>query len=161
VRDGRFAFGQWSGRMSAAIMGTFVSIKTMADGSPRITLDMQCTLSEVAAMGLIPGVPFALARLIKEAAGKPTVAPVSQPQKPSERAGQLCVMACTFCADGSFWKWLEVDADILCDSEKRAKEYILDMCGIESRKELDANNTAAACFHEFIRMPFLAWKAAA
>jgi hypothetical protein len=144
--------------MSAAIMGTFVSIKTMADGSPRITLDMQCTLSEVAAMGLIPGVPFALARLVKEVAGKPAVAPVSHPQEPKERPGQLCVMACTFCADPMFWKWIstETTSDEVLD-EAGAKEFILYVCCIDSRKELDQSASAARAFHEQIRKPFMAW----
>lgn len=140
--------------MSAdAILGTFVKIGTMADGTPRLVLDLQCTLSEVAAMGLIPGVPFAIARLSKEAAGKPAVAPVSQPQEQKEKPGQLCVMACTFCADTEFQRWLGVD------TEEEAKALILEDCRIQSRKELDSNHQAAQIFLNQFRGPFMAYKA--
>lgn len=140
-----------------AILGTFVSIKTMADGSPRIVLDMQCTLSEVAAMGLIPGTPFALARLTKEAAGKPVVEPVSQPEAPKEKPGPLCVMACNFCADLVFWEWISRGGGYAND-EQDAKRFILYTCEIDSRKKLDQSERAAQLFHALVRKPFMAWR---
>jgi hypothetical protein len=139
----------------SAIMGTFVKIGTMADGTPRIVLDLQCGLADVAAMGLIPGVPFAIARLTKEAAGKP----VTEPEAPKEKPGQLCVMACTFCADPMFRKWISETYKYECQDEGAAKEFVLEICGIESRKELDTDSRAAFVFHERVRKPFVAWKA--
>ena len=136
--------------MSDAIMGTFVKIGTMADGTPRLVLDLQCSLSEVAAMGLIPGVPFAVARMTKDVAGK--LAIQEQKQEPKEKPGELCIMACTFCEDPMFWEWA------LVISEKGAKAAILQVCGISSRKELDTDEHAAKAFHQQIRKPFLAWK---
>jgi hypothetical protein len=141
-----------------AIMGTFVAIKTMADGTPRVTLDMQCTLSEVAAMGLIPGVPFAIARLSKEAAGKPAVEPVSQPEEPKQKPGQLCVMAVNFCKDPMFWTWIMEAHGLACFNQAEAKEFVLNQCQVESRKELDDLSNAAELFHRLIRRPFLAWR---
>lgn len=138
----------------SAIMGTFVKIGTMADGTPRLVLDLQCTLSEVAAMGLIPGVPFALARLEKQAAGKPVA-----PQESKEKAGELCIMACTFCADPLFWEWAGWADDAFITSESEAKQFILDVCEIDSRKKLDDFSSAARTFHNEIRKPFLNWKA--
>jgi len=135
----------------SAIMGTFVKIGTMADGTPRLVLDLQCSLSEVAAMDLIPGVPLAVARLTKEAAGKPGP---QAPEEPKEKPGQLCLMACTFCADAEFRKWLGVD------TEAEAKELILESCEITSRKELDTNHKAGQWFLSAYRAPFLAWKEA-
>lgn len=144
--------------MSAeAIMGTFVKIGTMADGTPRLVLDLQCTLSEVAAMGLIPGVPFAIARLTQSAAGKPAVAPVSQPQEPKEKPGQLCVMAVNFCKDQAFQNFIDECYDD-CNSEKDAKDFILRVCGIESRRELDTDTRAGSVFMSSIRNPFIAWR---
>lgn len=136
--------------MSDAIMGTFVKIGTMADGTPRLVLDLQCSLSEIAAMGLIPGVPFAVARLTKESSSNPA----SQPQEPKEKPGQLCVMACTFCADKEFQRWLGID------TEEEAKALILEDCRITSRKELDSNYQAGQIFLNVFRGPFMAYKAA-
>jgi hypothetical protein len=137
-----------------AIMGTFVSIKTMADGTPRIILDLQCGLADVAAMGLIPGVPFGIARIAKEGSAKP----VAAPQEPKERPGQLCVMAVTFCADKAFWHWIERVHNLDCSSEEEAKGFVLETCNIDSRKELDTNRAAADAFHQQVRRPFLAWR---
>lgn len=137
--------------MSDAIMGTFVKIGTMADGTPRIVLDLQCTLSEIAAMGLIPGVPFALARMTKEAS-------VTPPAEPKTKPGPLCVMACNFCDDPAFWKWINEIPSYSCANADEAKEYILVRCGITSRLKLDSNEFAAETFHKYIRKPFLAWK---
>jgi hypothetical protein len=130
----------------SAVMGTFVSIKTMADGSPRITLDMQCTLADVAAMGLIPGVPFALARLTKEASLTPP-APSQEPSK--QPIGALCRLAVQLCEEPSFITWLRA-----VDSA-HAKAIILNSCGISSRKELDTNEKAAQIFHSKFRQPFV------
>lgn len=161
--------------MSAdAILGTFVKIGTMADGTPRLVLDLQCTLSEVASMGLIPGVPFAIARLSKDAAlqesRRPpetrmdsTFAPNFEQKtanpSTSQKPGQLCVMAVNFCKDRMFWRWLE-QLCMDCGNEDMAKDLILDICRIQSRKELDTNAAAAEIFHEEIRKPFLAWREA-
>lgn len=133
-------------------MGTFVKIGTMADGTPRIVLDLQCTLSEIAAMGLIPGVPFALARMTKEAS-------VTPPAEPKTKPGPLCVMACNFCEDPIFWRWIYTFHSTNAENAEDAKDFILHFCCIESRKELDSNVKAAEAFHKYIRGPFLAWKA--
>lgn len=136
--------------MNDAIMGTFVKIGTMADGTPRMVLDLQCTLSEVAAMGLIPGVPFAVARLKKEAA-------VVAPEEPKEKPGPLCIMACNFCADPRFIEFLDSRFSP-CESQEDAKRVICELIGIESRRELDTNEKAASAFHSLIRKPFIAWR---
>lgn len=145
--------------MSDAIMGTFVKIGTMADGTPRLVLDLQCTLSEIAAMGLIPGVPFALARMSKDASIAPSAEPVSKPEEPKQKPGELCVMACTFCKDPLFWQWIssETSSDEVTN-EIEAREFILYVCSVDSRKKLDQFSSAAHTFHEYIRKPFLAWR---
>lgn len=130
----------------SAVMGTFVSIKTMADGSPRITLDMQCTLADVAAMGLMPGVPFAIARLTNEASLAPQT---PSPEAQKQPVGALCRLAVQLCADELFIDWVGA-----ADSA-HAKELILNSCGILSRKELDTNQEAAKIFHSEFRQPFV------
>jgi hypothetical protein len=81
-----------------------------------------------------------------------------QPVQPAEvttKSGMLCIMACTFSADRVFQEWC-VGAT---GDESDAKEFILNACGVLSRKELDLQPTAAKRFHSLIREPFMAWKA--
>ncbi|MGZ3235766.1 MAG: hypothetical protein ACXU8A_00150 [Burkholderiaceae bacterium] len=137
----------------SAILGTFVNIKTMADGTPRIVLDLQCTLADVASMGMIPGTPFGIARITNEA----SVTPQPEVAEPKTKAGELCIMACNFCKDPEFWKWISA-THYQCTLEETAKEFILEGCDVDSRKELDTDPIAAAHFHNEIRRPFLAWK---
>jgi hypothetical protein len=80
---------------------------------------------------------------------------------------QLCIMACTFCRDPLFHRWLNVlDAEAherdqapFEPTEEFAKDFILTLCGIDSRNELDTNKIAAYRFHNLIRGPFVTWKA--
>lgn len=145
-----------------ALLGTFVKLSTMADGTPRIVMDLQCTLADIAALGLMPGVAFGIARIT----GESTIAPVEEVPsvasivEPKTRAGELCIMAATFCKMPVFWEWIRTKEDY-CSTESDAKDYILEMCEIESRKELDTNKYAATYFHTLIREPFMAWREAA
>lgn len=80
---------------------------------------------------------------------------------------QLCVMACLFCRDPLFHIWLNVLDSVAHDrdqytfepGEEFAKDFILTLCGIESRNELDTNRMAAYRFHQLVRIPFVTWKA--
>lgn len=69
---------------------------------------------------------------------------------------ELCIMACVFCRDPLFRKWMSRDGPSI--NENAAKGIILGVCGVKSRNELDTNPEAAARFHELVRKPFLAWK---
>lgn len=88
-------------------------------------------------------------------------AAVVEPVEHKQRPGELCVMACHFCKDPLFWEWASLGVNVAyrVTDEQYAKLYILEQCGIESRKELDTSANAAKHFHERIRAPFLAWKA--
>lgn len=77
----------------------------------------------------------------------------------------LCIMACVFCKEPEFHKWMTYRRDAMAilaskglSNEDAAKEFILQTCGIISRNELDRYPTAADLFHERIRKPYLAWK---
>ena len=80
-----------------------------------------------------------------------TFAPVSPEKKP----GQLCIMACTFCADPLFHEWSGMATD------DAAKYFILSACRIDSRKKLDTDKEAGDRFHSHIRIPYMAWRAKA
>ncbi len=145
-----------------ALLATYVSIKTMADGTPRITLDMDCSLADVAAMGLMPGVAFGIARITGESTlpkfeqSTPTV----EPEESKQKAGPLCVLSCSLCKQPEFWTWANyVTNGLPINCEADAKAFVLETCGIESRKELDTSSRAAASFHHQIRIPFIEWRA--
>ncbi len=83
--------------------------------------------------------------------------PIEQP-KPREQLGDLCYRAVMWCADPEFIKWSNTTTHngILWHlrDEKDAKEFICELCGIASRKELDTNPRAAKAFNELIRGPY-------
>ena len=74
--------------------------------------------------------------------------------KPSR---DLCIMACVFCRDQMFHRWLQSiqPGDV---SEDIAKQFIVITCEVTSRNDLDRDPAAAERFHNLIRKPFLAWK---
>ncbi len=80
------------------------------------------------------------------------------PAAPKVRPGELCIMACTFCADLKFQDWADSLDVMRVEDEGDAKAFILHMCRIGSRKELDMLPVAATRFHTLIREPFLAWR---
>ena len=136
----------------------------MADGTPRLVLDLQCTLAEIAALGLIPGTPFGIARITGEAsmtipASEMTLETRSFGKEETAAVGPLCRLACQWCKDPEFWQFLR-DGGSDCDSEEKAKAEVIYNCGITSRRHLDTNEAAATIFHEYYREAFIAWKAA-
>ncbi len=138
-----------------ALYGTFVKLVTLMDGGIRITLDLQCTLAEVAALGLTPGIAFGLARIN----GSSTVAQAEEkPDEPKTKAGPICVMACNFCNDKRFWSWIFAEKNTHIESSLEAKQFILTYCNIKSRKDLDEDKYAEKIFLNEIRLPYLAWK---
>lgn len=92
---------------------------------------------------------------------QPVIQPITEKSlavEKKEKPGDLCVMACKFCADPQFRRWLVVDdPEVSTCSELDARKAILDWCGIGSRKKLDTDERAARIFHNRIRKPFLAW----
>ncbi len=124
------------------------------DGTLTVKIDIE-PMYKLQFLQMFPdiGTEGALARLEKTAAVTP------QPESPKEKGkvGPLCIMACTFCADLSFQFWL-ASKGYFCENEETAKQRILEICGITSRKDLDADSHAARRFHDNIRSPFLDWK---
>jgi hypothetical protein len=131
-----------------ALYGTFVRLQTMSDGGVRLVLDLGCSLADIAALNLMPGAAFGLARIT----GESTIAPVEVAPKSKIKPGPLCVMACLFCADPQFLEWAGVA------NEDEAKHLILETCIVLSRKELDQDSISECLFHARIREPFLAWR---
>lgn len=77
----------------------------------------------------------------------------------------LCIMACAFCREPAFHAWMRALAEPLAPNrpaenygEEAAKAFILSLCEVQSRKELDTDPLAAARFHQLVRAPFVAWR---
>lgn len=59
--------------------------------------------------------------------------------------------------DPQFRKWLSqfYGREV---TEEMAVRFIREMCGIESRRELETDDRAEKIFHEQIRKKFIAWR---
>ncbi len=133
----------------AGLIGTFVSMKTMADGTVRATFDMDCTLSAFAKMNPSPGMPFAVAPMVI-GGDKTTQATEVVGEGEKEPIGPLCKWAAMRCKEPEFWKFMGN-----CQSELEAKMVVMRVCGCEkSRKELDENSVAARIFREKVMIPW-------
>jgi hypothetical protein len=131
-----------------ALYGTFVRLQTMSDGGVRLVLDLGCPLADIAALNLMPGAAFGLARIT----GESTIAVIKEASTPKKKPGPLCLLACTYCGDTLFQDFIQVDCEV------DAKKCILESCGIDSRIELDTSSDAARLFHDYIRIPFMGWR---
>lgn len=160
--------------MVSAIEAASVSVKTMADGTLRITFDIEPTNAQAAfALFGAPGTPAALAALKVGHAAKSDEQAEEKPKGGAlaKLAGMLCqdpafvqfirpeydkIMG----GDGSAWGDVSPKLDFGGSLEKYARHAILVICGVTSRAELDHNPTAAALFHDSIRKPYAEWHAA-
>lgn len=81
---------------------------------------------------------------------------------------ELCIMACVFCRDWAFQDWAHqqirdrdlvvVNGKLAGHGEAMAKAFILHVCEMSSRNDLDVDAAAAERFHARVRKPFLEWK---
>ncbi len=75
--------------------------------------------------------------------------PKPQPQPEQPKGGELAKLAGMFCQSVHFWEFCRAD-----DADE-ARDWILRVCGVQSRRDLDHNPTAAQIFHERVRKPYL------
>jgi hypothetical protein len=97
----------------AVVTGSFVRLQTLADATPRIVLDLDCSISDLAALGLQPGAAFALARLT------PAAAKQAQQKQFEEKAAPYGQQARALHASG-FFRCLEVWRALGSDEGYRA-----------------------------------------
>lgn len=138
--------------MSDVIEGASVSVKTMADGTLRLTIDIEPRNSQAAFILFgAPGRAVALAAL-KDGAG---AAQQPAPPKPREHLGDLCYRAVQWCKEPQFWAFLNISfTGDHVDSEAGAAELLKFVCNVDSRKELDTDADAARLFSQHIRGPY-------
>lgn len=131
----------------SAIPAASVSLKTMADGTLRISFDIEPMHAQDAfKLFAAPGTPAAIAAL---QVGYASAGGELQPPKP--KTGALCLLAVQWCKNPQFQIWADVQ------DEESAKNYILATCVIQSRKELDGEKDAADAFEICIRKPYMAY----
>lgn len=145
--------------MSDLIQATSRTVKTMADGTLRLTVDISPMYAQNAfTLFGMPDAPVVLARLTQEAAMQEAQKETIEADKPKERLSGLAMLAVEWCKEPNFWEWAnELNGMKFVKSESQAKDFITTVCGIESRKELNANTEAAAQFQQEIRGPYMLW----
>jgi len=123
---------------------------TMADGTLRLTVDIDPRKSQDAfKLFGAPDTPMALAALTQEASSESARKEMIKDAEP--KGGPLAKLAANWCKMPEFWEWASKHN---ITSEQEAAAWLRDVCGIESRAELDCNELAARYFHEYIREPF-------
>lgn len=139
----------------SAIPASSVNLKTMADGTLRISFDIEPMHAQDAfRLFAAPGTPAAIAAMQVgyAAATGEELSPVEKP-----KGGPLSKLAGMWCNDPEFWRWLETDPLNACHSATGAASIVRDLCEIESRADLDHDAYAAERFNRLIRGPYSKW----
>lgn len=132
-------------------------MKEMADGTIRVQIDIdpRCRSDFLT---LFPNIdmPVAIAPLVPDfERGMVEEKPESEHK---ERASGLWMLAVQWCKESEFWKWLEeTEAGYLVRCEDDATVALKEICGIDSRRELNTDKAAIAAFNQCIRGPYMAW----
>jgi hypothetical protein len=140
----------------SAISAASVGVRTMADGTLRLTLDVEpANAKDAFSLFGSPGTPVAIAALKQGYAAKS-----DEPEQKSP-LGPLAKWLVCRCNEPEFWRWLGAEpcngTDIT--SEAQASEFVKYYLGLESRKEIDGNPEREADFHSLIRGPYSRWLA--
>ena len=130
-----------------AIPASSVAVRTMADGTLRLSLDIEPRHAGAAfALFGMPGTPAALAALKVGAELPSDPEPAPGPQQ--AKGGPLAKWAAMRGADPQFQGWLEAYSPELV--AKRIKQ----ICEIKSRAELDTDPNAKVLFKTRIMQPW-------
>lgn len=143
----------------SAIESSTVGVKTMADGTLRITLDIEPRFAKDA-FGLFgsPGTSCALAALRTG---------TEVPHAPEKlKGGPLANLAGQWCNDAKFQAWIAIEyhnflGDVVPEDFSTPAEFarhcILVMCAVDSRADLDHSLLARDTFDRYIRRKFMAY----
>ena len=148
--------------------------KTMADGTLRLTVDIEpnSALTAFQLFGM-PDVPMVLARLTQEASIQSAQAETIAAEK--LKGGLLAKWAGILCNDPQFIEFImpiydrlmggngtgcgDLAPDDIGGDEEYNRHAILVICGIDSRRMLDHDKKAGQIFRDEIMKPFDEWKA--
>ena len=142
------------------IPASSVSLKTMADGTLRISFDVEPGQAQDAfKLFAAPGTQVAIAALKDGTFLEQPVQPVAEP-KPREQLGDACYRTVLWCADPRFWNFLNntpFSSNVRFDfvnSAIKAGQAVKAICNVESRKELDIILEANKKWHIWIRLAY-------
>lgn len=141
-------------------------------GGPKLTLWLPSSddLDKFRALTMRKGntaghrVMLAIVEIGEQEEPVPPPAPVKSAE-PRKRTGPMCLEAVSYCESAAFQHWVAEQMDegqlkgayLNYSGEALAKVFILDECGVISRKELDTHEEAKLAFINLIRMPFMRW----
>lgn len=130
----------------SAIEASSVGVKTMADGTLRLSVDIEPRFARDAfALFGSPGTPMALAAL------KPKADPAPEPPRDKPIAKWLALRG----KEPHFQQWLRDRGGYSHDlDEKRCREVVCSWCNVESRGDIDGDENAEKRFHSLIRGPY-------
>lgn len=148
----------------SVIEGSSVSVKTMSDGTLRLSIDIEPRNAQAAfALFGAPGRAVALAAL-KDGAGAvgslqetPTCTDSQTAEKP--KGGEWAKLAGMWCADPDFWAFLnqQFPGDDPVTTADQAAMSVRLYCDIASRADLDHSKDALYLFNQRLRHPFMKW----
>lgn len=95
---------------------------------------------------------------------QPPAAPEPKaPAAPRAHMGDCCYRTVMWCQEPKFWEWINstTHGGVFWDvkNAREAGEFVREMCGVASRKELDDDNEANKAWHRLIREPYRVWLA--
>lgn len=80
------------------------------------------------------------------------------PPATKTKVGPYCIEAVDLCKNALFQRWLEGEAGVPVRNEEAAKQGMLAILGIGSRKDIDGNEEVQEAFIQNIRVPFIHWQ---
>ena len=146
----------------SVIEGSSVSVKTMSDGTLRLSIDIEPRNAQAAFMLFgAPGRAVALAALVDGHGAVSDTKPerVAEPKEKERKGGEWAKLAGMWCADPEFWTFLnhQFPNDDRVENDKEAALAVRVYCDIGSRAELDHEPAALERFNVKIRRPFMRW----
>lgn len=81
----------------------------------------------------------------------------TEPYKQHDRLGPLCEWAVMRCKEPKFWEFLSTFDIEPVTTEQEAKDTLVFLCAVDSRKEFDTNPDVAARLKRLILNPYREW----
>ena len=142
----------------SAIPASTVSLKTMSDGTLRISFDVEPSQAQDAfKLFAAPGTQVAIAAL-KDGSflAQPATNPETYPDLPQPRVqlGDACYSTVLWCNEASFWDFLNSKYVFYGRSATEAGDLVKLICNVISRKDLDTDPEANKTWNREIRQPY-------
>lgn len=146
-----------------AIEAVSRSVKTLADGTLRLSVDIEPKHAQDAfKLFGSPDVPMALARLTVEASKQRAQAEAIE-DKP--KGGFLSQWLAMRCNEPEFWEFVEHKMKpfslLKILKPEECDFFVKDLLRIESKTEIDSDPNVQQRFHSEIRIPYAKWLAGA